>query len=181
MKPWLQGPQNLHIKRLQPDDLRSLTRPEITTYVETGTFWGYQLRFASEVFEKVIGIEINEECVKHSREWNVDKPNVEVVHGDTLDILPTLDIEGPCFFYLDAHYCDHPDQALDPSPFPLWAELELIRNRNMADVVFIDDVHEFGKGYPGAEEWETITTKSISEFFDTKKWKIVKDGMTVWL
>ena len=42
-------------------------------------------------------------------------------------------------------------------------------------------VHEFGKGYPGAEEWATITTKSISEFFDAKKWKIVKDGMVVWL
>jgi hypothetical protein len=183
MKPWLQGPQNLPVKRLQPDDLRALTQPWITTYIETGTFWGYQLRFASEVFEKVVGIEIDEECVKRSREWNADRPNVEVIHGDTLDVLPrlVLDIEDPCFFYLDAHYCNHPDQPLEPSTFPLWTELEYIRDRCMADVVFIDDFHEFGKGYPGAEEWVTVTTGSIAKFFKTEKWKIVKDGMVVWL
>jgi hypothetical protein len=173
----------LEIKRLQPDDLKKLTRPDITTYIETGTFWGYQLRFASEVFERVIGIEIDEECVERSREWNADRPNVEVIHGDTLEVLPRLasDIKSPCFFYLDAHYCDHPDQDLTPTPFPLWAELRSVRNRMMPDIVFVDDVHEFGKGYPGAEEWSSVTTATIAKFFNEPRWDIIKDGMVLFL
>lgn len=180
---WRQGPQNLEIKRLQPADLKKLARPDITAYIETGTFWGYQLRFASEVFDRVIGIEIDEECVERSREWNADRPNVEVIHGDTLDVLPRLtsEIKGSCFFYLDAHYCDHPDQPLDPTPFPLWTELRLIRDRSKSDIVFVDDVHEFGKGYPGAEDWKTVTTASISKFFGNPKWDIMKDGMVLFL
>ena len=183
MKPWLQGPQNLHVKRFTPEMFKKVVEPWITTYVETGTFWGYQLRFAADAFERVIGIEIDEECVERSREWCKDKPNVQVIHGDTQDVLPrlTLDITDPCFFYLDAHYCDHPDQLLHPSQFPLWSELEYILDRGQADMVFIDDFHEFGKGYPGAEEWSTVTVESIEKMLQPKKWQIVRDGMLVWL
>lgn len=178
MKPWRQGPQNLDVKRLTPDILRELSEPWITTYIETGTFWGYQLRFAAEVFEHVIGIEIDEDCVNKTREWCAGLSNVRVVHGDSRDWLPrlTLDIHDPCFFYLDAHWCDHPDQYLTPSPSPLFTELAYIHDRELRDVVFVDDVHAFG-----GEGWEDVSIPSVLNALEAERHEVVKDGLVVWL
>jgi hypothetical protein len=188
MEAFYRGPQELGRKRLQPSDFHSLlSRPgyeSIATYVETGTFWGYQLRFAADVFDSVTGIELNEECVKLSREWCHGCDNVTVIHGDTLVELPKLTkrLTDACFFYLDAHWCYGPTddegdqlQVLEEGNHPLWGELALLRNRPQGDILFIDDVHTFG-----LRAWKDITVPAILDYVKPEAHKVCKDGLVLW-
>jgi hypothetical protein len=184
------GPQNLRFKRLQAVDFRELlARPgyeDISTYIETGTFWGYQLNFASEVFTSVVGVELDAACVEISRKWNRANPNVQVIHGDSKTQLPVLlgQHPEPCFFFLDAHWCQGPldedgdqMQVLQEGATPLWGELEAIRERPSGDILFVDDIHAFGVE-PG---WEGITIPSVLEFVGRDQYEARKDGLVVWL
>jgi len=179
-----EGPKHLEHKRLQPEEFDAL-RGDITTYVETGTFWGYQLKFASEAFDRVIGIEIDPSCVQRSREWCADCDNVTVMEGDSTTVLPELvkEIDEPVWFYLDSHYCDNPFQPLTPGPFPLWVELRAILARKQPDIIFIDDVHTWGKPYEGQPEWQYVSKGTLLAFLEPRvmKHEIRKDGMVVWL
>lgn len=179
-----EGPKGLEFKRLQPSEFAAIVG-DVKVYVETGTFWGYQLKFASEAFDRVIGIEIDAACVERSREWCADCDNVEVIHGDSMVELPKVaaQILEPCFFYLDSHYCNNPFQPLVPGPFPLWQEMAYILERNQPDIIFVDDCHEWGNGYDGQPEWVGVTKDTLLEFLGDRvtKHEIRKDGMVVWL
>jgi len=167
----------------------------IETCVETGTGRGEQLRVLAGCFENVTGVELNDFNFACSCEAVSDFPCVEVIRGDSSEALVDLCedwLEEPVFFFLDAHYCHPPeweDHPLEKSEFPLWKELQLIKDRDQCDIVAVDDVHTFGrvrddlKFTPDAVEWEGVTTKTLTEFFGDRVvcTERIKDAFVIWL
>ena len=171
------SPGNSRYGRIRPEIFRLLLAKNsgydlVKTFIETGTYSGIQNQMATDsgVFDTVYGIELSKHWAETTQSRN---PNSIIIHGDTAVELPKVlekYTDDPVFLYLDAHYC----QTYPPIPkteFPLWKELQMIKDRGMADIVAIDDIDTFGKvredlkATPDAVEWEAVTTKSIDEFF----------------
>src|SRR5882757_8097380 len=77
----------------------------LRSFVETGTFQGASLPWASQVFEKVWTIEINEEYQAAAKQAVGPLPNVTFLLGNSKDHIARLckEIDGPALFWLDAH------------------------------------------------------------------------------
>lgn len=159
-------------------------RPQV--WVETGCADGKQLVVAAPLFSRVFGVELDAHHAEAANKAVSAAPHVVVIHGDTQKELPKLAarMNEPVLFYLDAHYC-----AMKPpirkSPFPLWDELILLRQRPFADIVIVDDVHTFGKRrddlrYKDAPEWEGVTGASLSSFLGVPG-ETIGDGWVMWL
>jgi len=116
-----------------------------------------------------------------------NKDKVTFIHGDSRDVTPkyTRSIREPVFWYLDAHYCITKDREAAPNSFPLWGELEAVRDRGIAgDMVWIDDTHTFGKARPDLQQpWEDVTDKSILKFMgrSVRKSEMIGKGFVLWL
>lgn len=130
----------------------------ITTLIETGTETGISALAASEVFDRVITVEYDDDlaarAIENSRRW---PRNLEFVHGDSIKELPGI-ISGldkkPALFWLDAHSIDN---------CPLMDELKAI---GPGHVILIDDARQIHWWYhwrsdprlnwpemPGIEAW----------------------------
>lgn len=74
-------------------------------FVETGTFQGDALRWASERFEQVWTVEINPQYHAEAKAKVGPLPNVEFVLGNSVDQLGRIcgALSGPALFWLDAH------------------------------------------------------------------------------
>lgn len=149
--------KNTHLSEA---DFRRLGKG-IDVYVETGIWKGDTLKVASRVFVRVIGIDILPYCVITARKR---VQSAEILLGSSLDFLPKLcaEIKKPVFWYLDAHWTDF-DPPMAPTPFVLWNELGLIRERTFPDVVVVDDVHTFGLKRSDVPEWEGVTVETIAD------------------
>ena len=171
----------------------TLPKYDCKVYIETGLWHGNRLLDSARCFEVAHGIELNDHWFKVVQERAKARRNITVHHGDSREILPALlkqYADKPCFFYLDAHYCQL-DPPIQKSEFPLWEELDLIRQRdpNLREIVLVDDVHTFGKKRPdlrykdGAVEWEAVTTQNILDRLGSrvKHSQIVSDGFVVWI
>lgn len=123
----------------------------LEVFVETGVGNGDGVMEAQKhPFKHIISIEIMAEQVRRMREKFKDDPRVQIVEGNTLDILPNLlrvTNQNICF-WLDAHFPGadigmgrHDDQMDDKIRLPLEEELFLIRDlRTGKDVVLFDDL-----------------------------------------
>jgi len=145
---------------------------DICIFVETGIWKGELTEVVAGLFERVIAVELSEFYLNYTKERLAKINNIEFHHGDSATVLPTLAkrIVLPTVFYLDAHYCDTGTPKIDKCKFPLWDELEAIReHRNHSDIVIVDDAHNFGKDRadlkfaPEDREWESVTMHSIAE------------------
>jgi hypothetical protein len=140
--------------------------PEVpTVFVETGTFEGKTTRLALEQFAAVHTVELD-----HDRFWRalsqLGPLGTHCYHGDSRVWVPRLakQIEGPVFWYLDAHWFNVPGVAGKAEGLPLWDELEAIAARPWADVVVVDDVHAFGTDRP-TPEWLEVSLERIAAHF----------------
>ena len=148
---------------------RLLAKPgynKIKIFIETGTWEGIQNKIAtdSNKFDIIYGIELDNHWYEITKELN---PKSIIIHGDTVIELPKIlekHSNEPLFIYLDAHYCVT-NPPIAKSEFPLWKELQLIKDRGMSDIVAIDDVKNFGVDRDGYNEWETITIENINNLF----------------
>jgi len=125
---------------------------DLKYFVETGVGNGDAIIEAQKYpFERILSIEIMEEQVKRMKEKFKDDPRVEIILGNTLDVLPKLldEIKVPTLFWLDAHFPGadigmgrHDDTSIDDETrLPLERELLMIKNqRNGKDVVLFDDL-----------------------------------------
>jgi hypothetical protein len=117
---------------------------KLTQFVETGTFQGDSLRWASHNFERVWTVEISEQYQAEAKATVGPLPNVEFVLGNSADqlgrICPAL--TGPALFWLDAHAGAGFFGAADNCP--LLAELETCLVEAKADhCILIDDARAF--------------------------------------
>jgi hypothetical protein len=83
----------------------------ISTYLETGTFRGTNVRFYSFHFPEVIGCDIDDNYIKISRQYNEDRDNVRIEKIASRDFLRNFVAQyyrdkrtDIVFIFLDAHF-----------------------------------------------------------------------------
>ena len=140
----------------------------LKNFIETGTFRGDSLRWASEHFERVWTVEINRQYQQEAKANVGPLPNVEFVLGNSADELGRIcgALPGPAMFWLDAHagagFFGSNDNC------PLLAELEACCTLGTAGhCVLIDDARAFVAPPPPP--------------FDHRKWPSLDEVMAVIL
>ena len=117
-------------------------------FVETGTYIGDSVQMALDAgFEKIYSIELSKKYYKIAKDRFNYFENVEIIHGDSSEILPILikNINEPITFWLDAHYSKG-DTALGKYCSPLMIELEQIRKTGIKNhTIMIDDIRCWNK------------------------------------
>ena len=153
-------------------------------WIETGTYYGETTRILSEISSKTISIEADKQLYNLSRKKLANLSNVEIVLGNSKEILPNiinsnLKYDNICF-YLDAHLChDHLKDVKtfgnEDSETPIRMELSYIENsfKNFKKInILIDDIRFFrGKfqNYPNINYLTDWCEKNNLE------WKIEQD------
>jgi hypothetical protein len=113
-------------------------------FIETGTYFGFMLQACLGYFDQLFSIEIEPHFYQRARKIFWDQPNVELVFGDSAQILPGVlaGIRGPCLFWLDAHYSGGLTGRAR-SETPIQRELEAIFNHSQRHTILIDDANCF--------------------------------------
>jgi hypothetical protein len=115
----------------------------LVNFVETGTFVGNSLDWASQTFENVWTIEINPHFFAEAKARFHKLKNVNFLLGDSSINLESIvgQLEGPALFWLDAHagagfFADH-------DICPLIQEMETILRSPHEHLMIIDDARAF--------------------------------------
>lgn len=111
-----------------------------TNFVETGTYKGASLEWASQTFNNVSTIEINKQFLDDAK-INFTQPNIKFHLGDSRDVLQSLSINESTLFWLDAH--SGGGNFADFDDCPLLSELEYIMSLKDKQYIIIDDVYAF--------------------------------------
>jgi hypothetical protein len=115
----------------------------LTAFVETGTFLGNSIEWASANFDQVWTIEINPNYLASARERHQSLSNVHYMLGDsTTELTKALkQLTGPALCWLDAHagagFFGPEDNC------PLMAELEAVLSSPYEHCILIDDARAF--------------------------------------
>lgn len=157
--------------RLTAENILELLGGTDDTFVETGTYRAVTTLAMSKVFKHVHSIELSETLYDEAKEKCKGVENIQLHHGDSAMVLPTLDLPKPVVFLLDAHACKTKPLVTAQGAFPLWKELEYIGQRPCRDIIIVDDVHAFGKHNERANspEWIEVTTESIIDAIEIYK------------
>lgn len=125
---------------------------DITHFIETGTNVGQTAEWASQQFESVTTIEMDDDLYQTALEKRGHIENIDFVKGVSQEelrtIVPTLD--GPAIFHLDAHcggkWAASAGESLerdDLPPCPVLEEIEIIGESEFGHYIFIDDARVF--------------------------------------
>ncbi len=170
------------VKAAEMEELKSFMYPALAgarrtpeVFVETGTYLGNTTAAAARVFRKVHTIELSEELHLKAQARFRDVENITCHQGNSPDVLLKLvaSIQEPAVFFLDAHWSGGVT-AHGEVEVPLLEELGIIRNRNMDDVIIIDDLRLIGRSgktglrlsreYPISDfDWRDVTLDAILE------------------
>jgi hypothetical protein len=126
------------------DLARELARAgNLRDFVETGTYIGHALNWASRAFERVWTVELNPQFLAQAKANNPSAKNVTYLEGDSASELPKIvrQLNGPALFWLDAHagasyFADH-------DICPLVQELETVLASPHEHCILIDDARAF--------------------------------------
>jgi hypothetical protein len=124
--------------------------------VETGTFLGDTVQAMRREFRTIYSIELSTVLYDDARARFARAPNVNLLQGDSADVLPRLarEIAEPTLFWLDGHWSEG-ITALGDLESPLRPELAAVLARdNRGDVILIDDARCLTgeAGYPTVDE-----------------------------
>lgn len=164
-------------RRLTAEDMKKIQlgneRESYSTFVETGTYRAETTIVMSSVFSKVYSIELSKGLYLEAFDRCAEHKNVHLIYGNSVEVLPSLDIDYPTVFFLDAHACKT-KPLVTAHTFPLWEELDFICKRPYADILIIDDVPIFGKKNKRANEprWAEVTFETINEH--VRKYKLIQ-------
>jgi len=139
----------------------------LRSFVETGTFLGHSLPWASQHFDRVWTIEISSDYQRQAMQKVGQLPNVSFVLGDSATELGKIcgELTAPALFWLDAHAGAGYFGAEDICP--LIAELKAVLARPLPHCVLIDDARAFVAPPPPP--------------FDYRKWPSLDEVMAVIL
>lgn len=124
-------------------------------FIETGTFHGDTVWLALEhkPFQQIVSIEINDELYNRAVKLFNHKPEVLILHGDSIDCLKEVisELREPATFWLDAHASGLLSGGRSGGS-PVLDELKLIKSSGIKDhTIFIDDRRLFG-----SVEWSRV-------------------------
>jgi hypothetical protein len=124
--------------------------------VETGTYRGEGARVLADVFERVATIEIAPGLARAAANSLSSLRNVEVICGDSCEVLPTLvDPARPTLYWLDGHWSGG-ETGGHRHECPVLAELGAVSGGHPDDCILIDDARLFLAPPPpphNAEDW----------------------------
>ena len=131
-------------------------RFSLSTFVETGTYYGQMVFAVRNVFRRIYSIELDGRLYEMARRKLSRWRNIVLMQGDSGEVLPELlaKIPGPCLFWLDAHYSGGVT-AGSIADTPVKEEVRLILDHPVAGhVILIDDARHLNgqNGYPTANE-----------------------------
>jgi hypothetical protein len=139
----------------------------LRSFIETGTFMGASLPWASKTFERVWTVEINPEYQRQAMLQVGPLPNVEFLLGNSKDHIARLcgALDGPALFWLDAHagagYFGPNENC------PLLEELDAVLSSGDRHCILVDDARAFVAPPPPP--------------FDYRKWPSLDEIMRVLL
>jgi hypothetical protein len=115
----------------------------IRDFVETGTYLGHALGWASRRFDRVWTIEINTGFQAEAKASNAALSNVYYSLGDSIHELPKIiaQLPSPALFWLDAHA--GAGFFADEDICPLIAEIDTILAAREEHCMIIDDARAF--------------------------------------
>lgn len=126
------------------DLARELARAgDLRDFVETGTYVGQALAWASRGFERVWTVELNPDYLAQARLNNPGLANVAYLQGDSASELPKIvsRLTGSALFWLDAHagagFFANEDIC------PLVQELETVLASPFEHCIIVDDARAF--------------------------------------
>lgn len=144
-------------------------------FIETGTLLGDTSAMVSPMVKKVYTIEIDDSLYNRAV-VRFQNTNVEVIKGDSLDVLPDLlkKNKDNIIFWLDGHNSG-PGTGVGKYDFPLIQECTIIDNllESKEALIIADDIRMFGTGHDFEidDSLKTITVESVLNVF--KRLKIV--------
>ncbi len=121
-----------------------IKRPDISTFIETGTWMGDTVNFVINDFKNIYSIELSEEYANKAKLRFKNKTNVKIIAGDSAKELPTLikQTDGPCVFWLDGHY-SYGNTAKSNKETPILEELRPVLKMEQDHIILIDDARLF--------------------------------------
>ena len=132
-------------------------------FVETGTFKGDMTWSLMPLFGKLVTIEVQPDLARLARQRFGRHPKVEVIEGDSLDVLAAVcgALHGPALFYLDGHDSGGITGS-GKKPCPVMDELEVILGTIKVPLrVVIDDARLFGDNpdYPSVGDLTDLAAR----------------------
>ena len=151
-------------RRLLAEHARRFSPP---LFIETGTGEGETVAALATRFRRVVSIELHAELAALARHRFRRWRNVEILEGDSEELLPTLlaEVTEPCLFWLDGHATTF--GARGPRVTPIRGELEAILAHPVTrHVVLIDDARLFAAdgGYPSLGEVRALVAARRPEW-----------------
>jgi hypothetical protein len=122
----------------------------LSTLIETGTYYGAAPYFNKGNFSKIYTIEYDEKLYNQSWELLKFYHNIKMIRGDSTAELPKIlsNINEPCLFWLDANH-----------RVTLSLELQTIEKYHIKNnIILIDDLRLFGNHIT------TISIKDVQKF-----------------
>jgi hypothetical protein len=138
------------IKRFNLKSLMQQSKAEF--FFETGTWKGDGLAYAAKFpFKQLYSSEIIESVAAKARERFKNDTRIHIINDSSINALHNnlMHINGPCIFWLDAHFPGAEEGLNDYNAFeeesiklPLQKEIEIIasRKQRFKDVILIDDL-----------------------------------------
>lgn len=148
-------------------------------FVETGTFRGQTVINVRHLFQEIHTVELSVSAYEFCKKRCFGIEHIKLYCGDSAIWMQDIAkrIEGPAFFYLDAHYFLYgkfQHLIATESKMPLLAELAAIKIRDFNDLVVIDDYKWLGKKGAGVD-WQDCAVDKILDLMKPQGYDIWKD------
>jgi hypothetical protein len=137
-----------------PGDLASALRSDLRLgrAIETGTHIGSGAEKLAEIFPEVISIEVDREFHSQAAERLAGRDDIELVLGDSLEVLPKLvDSAVPTFYWLDGHWtptdmtasAEGGGSGVGAVECPVVGEIGVLSDGHADDCIVVDDARIF--------------------------------------
>ncbi len=113
---------------------------QLTTLVETGTYYGEMIAAVRKRFHQIYSIELDPRLAKLAQQRFRGNARVEIIEGDSQRVVPQLldRINESCLWWLDAGYCGWTGEIGNPNR--LGSELySILSDQRFPHVVLMDD------------------------------------------
>lgn len=148
--------------------LRLLNERRHTVFVEAGTYLGDTVAFFSKHASQIVSVELHDELWRRAAERFADVPNVDIQHGDALELVPAIvaQLAAAPLIWLDGHHSGE-GTAAGRENEPAAAILRSLGEVSpVGTTVVIDDLRLFGT--PQYARLDELVRSATSSFPDAR-------------